>query len=271
MFKRITLILLAVLGLASAGARVRALEFENPGSRRLLKTEAGNHWYYRSRPEKTLTLNVDGISEIELRSFAIARINRPRVIVISDTGRNTYDLIQSDMLDGYRAFAPVKIAVPPGSKTIQILCYERSIYFRAFHTLPPAPKPKAAKAPNLQIRAHGGILSVTHNGTDSDYHVFNPSQSLKFSLNNQRNGIVYVRARLLDRTLPEFELYRNGELVESYEFSLLRTTKYKAVGIDHLTTGMKLELPANNGSSDYELRAVSDHLFLARPLVLRAN
>lgn len=271
MFKRILVILVLALALASIGARFKPLNFENPGNRRLLKTEAGNYWYYRSLPEKTMTLNVDGISSLELRSFGIAKLAKPRVFAIVGGEKTSHDLRLAEQLNGYQIYEPVIISIPGDTKTIQILCYERSIYFRPFYTVTPAPKTKVTKTPNLQVRAHGGILSIAHNGTDSDYHVFNQSQSLKFTLNNKRNGIVYVRARLLDRTLPVFELYRDGELVDTHEFSLMRTTKYKAVGIDHLTIGMKLELPENPGTTNFELRAKSDHLFLGRPLVLKAK
>ena len=90
-------------------------------------------------------------------------------------------------------------------------------------------------------------------------------------MNNGRNAIVYVRARLHDNTLPIFELYRNGELVDSYEFSLQRSTKYKAPGVNYLSIGKKIDLPPNSGTTEYELRAKSDHMFFARPVLLKQN
>ncbi|HOZ01226.1 MAG TPA: hypothetical protein PLG20_05385 [Candidatus Syntrophosphaera sp.] len=252
-------------------AGTKALNFENPGNRRLLKTEAGNYYYYRSLPEKSMTLNVDGISAIELRSFAIENLRKPSFIAVIGKTRTAYDLTLKERLDGYYLYNPVSVPVPKGTKSLEILCYERSIYFRPFHTVTPAPKPKTVKIPNLSVRAHGGVISVTHNGSDSPYYVFNPSQSVKFTLNNKRDAVVYVRARLLDRSLPVFELYRNGKLLQTYEFSLKRTTKYKATGIEYLSVGLKLALPPNTGTAEYELRAKSDHLFMARPVLLKAK
>ncbi|MDZ4121734.1 MAG: hypothetical protein U1C33_04895, partial [Candidatus Cloacimonadaceae bacterium] len=116
---------------------------------------------------------------------------------------------------------------------------------------------------------HAGVMMMAHNASTSEYHSFSPEQALQFELNNSRNAVVYVRARLTDRTLPIFELYKDGELVHTYEFTLKRTTKYKVSGIRHLSVGIKIELPPNSGSSSYELRAVSDHLFLGRPVLIK--
>lgn len=269
MFKRIAVILALALVLTGLLAKTKFLNFDNPGNRRILKNEDGNYWYYRSKPEKSMTLNVDGISEIELRSFAIEKLRNPQVTIITGDEETTYDLELKERLNGFYLYESVFFPIPENTQTIEVLCYQRSIYFRPFYEVVAQPRPK--KLPNLQYKAHGGVMIISHNGTDSDYHVFNPSQSLKFTLNNGRDGIVYVRARLLDRSIPEFELYQDGKLVETYEFSLKRSTKYSAVGIKYLSVGKKVVLPKNNGTSEYELRAKSDHLFFGRPLVLSSK
>lgn len=269
MFKRIIMILALALVFTGICAKTKFLNFDNPGNRRILKNEEGNYWYYRSKPEKSMTLNVDGISEIELRSFAIEKLRKPQVIIIIGDDETTYDLELKERLNGFYLYQPVLIPIPGDTKSIEVLCYQRSIYFRPFYEVVTPPKPK--KLPNLQYKAHGGVMIISHNGTDSDYHIFNPSQSLKFTLNNSKDGIVYVRARLLDRSIPIFELYKDGELIETYEFSLKRSTKYSVVGVRYLSVGKKVVLPANDGTSNYELRAKSDHLFFGRPLVLRSK
>jgi hypothetical protein len=269
MFKRLAVILALGLALTSAVAKVRSLNFENPGNRRLLKTEAGNYWYYRSLPETSMTLNVDGITSIQLRSFGIESLRNPQVVAVFGKVRKTYDLSLRERLDGYYMYNELAIPIPQGTKSMEIICYDRSIYFRAFYTVTPVPKPKVTKPANLVVKAHGGVIDISHNGTVSPYYTFNSSQSLKFTVNNGRNAQIYVRARLLDRTLPVFELYRNGDLVGTYEFSLMRSTKYKATGVNFLTVGKKLELPALAGSAEYELKAASDHLFFGRPVVLK--
>lgn len=270
MYKRLLLILALASGFTFALARTKPLNFENPGNRRLLKTETGSYYYFRSKPEKSMALNVEGISSVELRSFAIEGLRKPQVIAIIDKKSTTYDLALKERLGGFYLFEAANIPIPKGTKTIEILCYSRSIYFRPFHTITEK-KAKPVKPANLVVKAHGGILNVSHNGTNRDYYVFNSSQSLKFDLNNNRAAVVYVRARLLDRNPPVFEVWRDGEMIQTHEFSLKRSSKYKATGIANLSTGLKIELPPTNGKAQYELRANSDHLFLARPVLLKAK
>ncbi len=271
MFKRLMLVLACLAALSAFPAKVRPLNFQNPGNRRLLKTEQGNYWYYRSLPEKSMILNVEGVSTLELRAFGLQELRKPQVITIISRQKKTWDLSLQQRLDGFHLYRELSIPIPAGTQTIEILCYERGIYFRPFHTVGTEPKPKTAKPANLAIGAHGGVITVSHNGTDSPYYVFNTAQGLKFTVNNGREAIVFVRARLLDRSLPVFALYRDGDLLGTHEFTLRRSTKYKAAGVDHLTIGLKLELPPNSGSAQYELRALSDHLFFARPLLLKTG
>ena len=46
-----------------------------------------------------------------------------------------------------------------------------------------------------------------------------PDQPFKFTINNGRNAYVYIRPRLLDRSLPQLGVYVNGELVEVIDFT----------------------------------------------------
>ena len=57
-------IIMILLGLMASLAfaqnyRTRIMDFENPGSRRIRKTEEASHWYYRSLPEKSMTLKTE--------------------------------------------------------------------------------------------------------------------------------------------------------------------------------------------------------------------
>jgi len=272
-FKKILLIpTLTMLLFTALQAKPKALSFDNPGNRRILKNEDGNYYYYRSLPEKSMKLNVKGIDRIELRAFAIEDIKNPQVISIVDKKQTSHKLVLKSRLNGYYLYESTFIPVPQGSKEMEILCYERSIYFRAFWKVPPKPKPVAKKKlPNLSVEAHSGILAMAHNGSSSDYHSFTPDQPLRFTLNNGRSAVIYVRARLLDRSLPVFEVYVNGELAQTHEFNLKRSTTYSVSGIRHLSIGKKVVLPANKGKAVIELRAKSDHLFLGRPVLLKAN
>ena len=264
LFVLVTILLLA-LGLA-AQSKAKTLTFNNPGSRRLLKTEKGNFYYYRSLPEKSMTVNCKGIKTVELRSFAIEALRRPQVIITIGKDSKTYDLSLESRLEGFYLYQPLFIPIPAGTESISILSYSRSIYLRPFYTPAPKPKPKT-KQPNMLITEHAGTIQISHNSTVSDYYSFTGKQSLRFTINNNRKGIAYIRVRLLDRSVPQFELYHNGKLVETHEFSLKRTTQYKAPGVSSLSVSKKINLASGNG--DYELRAKTNHLFFARPLILK--
>jgi hypothetical protein len=113
------------------------------------------------------------------------------------------------------------------------------------------------------------VVSVQHNSSSTDYYSFMPDQPFKFTINNGRNAYVYIRPRLLDRSLPQLGVYVNGELVEVIDFTYKRTTKYHSQGINNLGIAKKIVLPENTNSTNYELRALSDHLFLAKPVLLK--
>lgn len=265
------LIALLLMAISASGqtVRTRLMNFENSGNRRILKTEKVNHWYYRSLPEKALRLNVEGVERVQLRSFGIEALRKPQIIVIIDKQRTPYNLTLNSRLNGYFMYQDIEFDIPAGSKTIEVLCYQRSIYMRAFQMITVKAKVKKVVTPSLELKAHAGMIEMKHNSTTSEYYSFNATQPLKFQINKARNGIVYIRARLNDRSLPVFTLYKDGAKVESYEFSLARTSKFSATGVRYLTIGKKLNLPINDNSSEYELRADSDHMFMARPLLLK--
>lgn len=92
MFKRLIFVLACLAALTAVQARVKPLSFENPGNRRLLETGAGKYWYYRSLPEKSMTLNVEGVSSVQLRSFGLDNLRKPQVLTIIGKDKKTWDL-----------------------------------------------------------------------------------------------------------------------------------------------------------------------------------
>ncbi len=272
MTKRHYLILLfclvSLIWAAPAKGRYKALTFLNPGTKRVLKTETGNYFYYRSLPEKSLSLDTTGISKLELRSFSTEIIKKPEVIIITGKQRSSYPLTFKAVSGSYRIYEPLSIPIPEGSKEIQVLCYDSHIYYRAYNVLAPKPA-KPVKLKNLVIKAHAGAMTIHHNGSSSDYYSLLPAQPLKFSLNNGRDAYIFVRPRLLDRETPKLGIFVNGDLIETLEFNLKRTTKYHVQGINNLGISKKVQLPDNKGSSEIELRALSEHLFLAKPVLVK--
>ncbi|MDY0299806.1 MAG: hypothetical protein RBQ66_08295 [Candidatus Cloacimonadaceae bacterium] len=267
-------IIMILLGLVASLAfaqnyRTRIMDFENPGSRRIRKTEEASHWYYRSLPEKSMTLKTEDVKRIQLRSFGIEKLRKPSIIIVINKVETPYNLTLKEFKNGYYLYEDLEFDVPAGTKSLEVLCFQRSIYMRAFEMYKPKPKPKTLRKPSRQITAHAGMIDLTHNGSSSEYYSFNQAQPFKFTLNNSRDCVVYLRARLTDRSLPSFSLYHNGEKVESYEFSLARTTKFNAQGVRHLTISKKIELPENANSSNYEFRADTDHMFMARPVFIK--
>jgi hypothetical protein len=271
MIKKTSILILFCLIAIAAFAqnyRTRIMDFENPGSRRIRKTENGNHWYYRSLPEKTMTLNSKGVERIQIRSFSIENLRKPQIFILIGKERTSFELKLAERLNGYYIYEDIEFDVPAGTGKVEVLCYQRSIYMRAYEMEEIKPKIKPVRVPNRQVHAHAGMIDLNHNSSSSEYYTFNPAQAFRFTHNNAKNGVLYVRARLTDRSLPKFSLWHNGRKVDDYEFSLARSTKYSAQGIRYLSIGMKLDLPENADSSEYELRADSDHLFLARPVIL---
>ncbi len=246
-------------------AKTAPMTFDNPGTKRLLKSEAGNYYFYRSLPEKTMQLNVKNLDKIEVRAFSTKSIAKPKVIVIIGKQKTSYDLILDKTLNKYTLYQSISVAVPKGTESIEILCYDRSIYLRSFYTV--APKPKPVKLPNLKILAHGGMMSLAYEKKASSYYTCDSEHQMKFEVNNKRNAIMYVRAKLTDRSIPTFDLYQDGKMIKRYQLPTKRTSKYKVAGITHLSTGMRIDLPANSGSSVFELKSISGHLILVKPVI----
>lgn len=269
--KHILILLMLALVVLSAPAseaiRYKPLEFVNPGNRRLLRSDAGNFYFYRSLPEKSMSLTVNGMESLQIRTVSTEQVRKPRVIVIVNRQRTTYDLKQSAKSGNLYVYEPIDIAINGKPEKIEILCYDSQIYFRVFERIVPKPRPQLL--PTLQVLEHGGIMLLSHNSHSSEYYSFEPGQILRFNVNNKRTAVIYVRARLTDRSIPVFDLYRNNELVERIELSTARTGKYTVAGITHLTVGRKIELIEQDGNAQYTLRPVSEHLFIARPVILR--
>ncbi|HNX37133.1 MAG TPA: hypothetical protein PKI15_02130 [Candidatus Cloacimonadota bacterium] len=267
--RHIITLIIAVLVLSLAGQTLpkqKVLNFVNPGNRRLLKTANGNFYFFRSLPEKSMSLDVKGLDKIQLRSFAIESLKKPQVVITINKKSVTYDLALAEKLNGFDLYQPLELTIPDKTETITVLCYSRSVYFRAFYTIKPKPKAKV-KLPSLQLVEHAGMIKIERDSKASDYYSFTPQQELRFNLNNNRKADVYVRARLLDATIPVFELYYKGKLINTYDFTIKRTTQYKATGVTSLSIGKKITLDMGNG--EYVLKAKSNHMFFARPVVLK--
>jgi len=93
MHKHFISVLLIILGinllLAQTVNRYKVLPFDNPGTKLLLKTEAGNYYYYRGLPERPLILNTTGVEKIELRSFSKEAVRKPEIVTIINKQRKT--------------------------------------------------------------------------------------------------------------------------------------------------------------------------------------
>lgn len=272
MYKKLAVLMILAISVIvslSGVAKIKTIPmtFENPGSKRLLKSDAGNYYYFRSLPEKAMKLNVKNLESIQVRSFATKSISKPQFTILIGKQKQVYQLVADKTVNNYTVYRTVDVTIPKGTETLELLCYDRSMYFRSFYTV--LPKPKVVKLPSLKVLAHGGLMTLTHETKTSQYYTLDTDHNMKFEINNGRKAVVYVRAKLIDRSIPTIDLYQNGQMVKRYQLSTKRTSKYKIAGISHLSTGLKIDLPTSDANSMFELRSVSGHLILAKPVVLK--
>ncbi|MFB3844823.1 MAG: hypothetical protein ACE14O_03610 [Candidatus Cloacimonadaceae bacterium] len=265
------LILLFIM-LAITGAAVlqwKPLPFINPGSRRLLKTGAGNYYFYRSLPEKSMLVDVSGLSYVEIRAIAKTKVKNPYFILKYAGKRKVEELKVFSVSQEYQVYQPVRIDIPEGVKQLELICYNRNIYFRVFK--PFTPQPKKTKVPALQILSRNKTYNLQNNKTSSVYYSFNPDTDFTFQINKGKAFTLYVRANLEDETIPVFALYENGKMINQYTLTGKQTNTYYAEGLTHLTIGKKLEFPSADKITRYELKAVTPHTFIAKVVLRKEN
>jgi hypothetical protein len=271
-FTNASILLLIILSLALTGAATikwKPLTFENPGSKRMVKASSGNYYYFRSLPEETLILNVKDLAAIEIRTVSKIKVSSPQFILMYEGKRVTYDLKTLALSEKFHVFEPVKITLPPGLTQIELLCYDRNIYFRAF--IPVTVQVKKAKVPALKINGSYRAHEVAGASSKHPYYAFTESTPFSYQVRAGLIHTVYVRAELTSKDKPMFGLYEDGKLIKKYELALKRSNTYKTEGINNLTIGRKLDFPVQDKTKTYELRALTDHLFLARPVIRKAK
>lgn len=268
----VILIILSVLVSAAVTVKWKPMPFDNPGSKRILKSETGNYFYFRSLPEQNMLLDVKDVTTLEIRSMSKAKVTNPNFILHNNGKKTVYRLefkaLQQSGSNQYWIYEPIRITLPPNLIQLELTCYSRDIYFRAFKAVTIVPKPKL---PPLQIQAHAGAYDLTSGSAKSRYYAFNESTSFSFQVNKGRPFALYVRAELTGRDTPVFAIYKDGKLSKQIKLSTKRSNSYKVEGILNLTIGRKVEFPATDKLARYELRPVTPHLFLAKPVILKSG
>ncbi|MFO7659812.1 MAG: hypothetical protein R6V77_02765 [Candidatus Cloacimonadaceae bacterium] len=265
----VTLILTAVLSLSAVALRWKPMTFDNPGTRRLLKTSTGNYYFYRSLPEKSMYLDIRDLTAVEIRAISKAPVKNPQFIIKSDNQRVVYDLKLIAVSDEYQIYEPIRITLPPGLTRLELICYYSSIYFRAFQ--PVTVQSKKPKVPSLKIIDSAGDYTLKRESHQSKYFGFNEKQSLTFQVNQGFPFTLYIRAQLKDREIPIVGLYEDGKLIKKITLSQKRTNTYSVEGIPHLTIGKREDFYAREKVMTYELKALSGHLFIAKPLIRKTK
>lgn len=265
-----TLLTLAasLLLMGQASVRWKPMPFDNPGTKRILKTEKSSVYYYRSLPEKGMIINVKDIQAIEIRAIAKSKVTKPQFVIKYNDKKTSYDLKFFSASVAYQVYEPVRITMMPGAKQVELICYDRDIYFRAYK---PITIQKKISVPPLKILKQAGNLNLANNTSIQQYYSFNAKTPLSFQVNKGRAFSLYVRAQLTEKKAPVFGIYRNGELVDKISLSTKRSKSYTAEGITHLTIGKKLVYPVQDKIAIYELRAMTDNLFIARPVILKSK
>lgn len=265
----VTLILTVVLSLSAVALRWKPMTFDNPGTRRLLKTATGNYYFYRSLPEKSMYLDIRDLTAVEIRAISKAPVKNPQFIIKSDNQRVTYDLKLIAVSDEYQIYEPIRITLPPGLTRLELICYYSNIYFRAFQ--PVTVQSKKPKVPSLKIIAGADDYYLEHEGKQSKYYGFNEKQNLSFQVNKGLPFTLYIRAQLKDREVPVVGLYEDGKLIKKITLSQKRTNTYSVEGIPHLTIGKREDFYAREKIMTYELKALSGHLFIAKPIIRKTK
>jgi hypothetical protein len=267
----LTILILIIVAVAINGAVVlkwKPMLFENPGSKRLVKDSTGSYYFFRSQPEKTLLVNVKDLNSIEIRVVSKAKISNPQFSLIYENKQFKYDLKLLSVSEKFQVFAPVKVTLPAGLTQVELLCFDRNIYFRAF--MPIEVKPKI-RIPALKITSRTKEYDIAGPAASHKYYAFTESTAFAFQIRQGVAYTLYVRAQLTSKDKPVFGLYEDGKLVGKYEFPIRSTNTYKMDGVIHLTIGKKLDFPAQNKLTRYELKALSGHMFIARPVIRKVK
>jgi hypothetical protein len=257
-------IAISILFVGQATVRLKALAFDNPGSRRLLKTEKSSVFYYRSLPEKSMYINATGMQAVEIRAIAKTKVDKPQLIVKVNGKKTVYDLKFLSASVEYQIYEPIRLSLAPGTKQVELISYNRNIYYRAFNIVTIPPK---VKTPALKILSRNVEYILASQSHKEKYYGVKVTAPLSFQVNKNKAFSLYVRAQLTEKQVPVFDLYKDGKLIDKVTLSLKRTKSYNIVGIEHLTIGKKLDFPAQTSIAKYELRPVTDHLFIARPVI----
>lgn len=261
-------IALSLLLMGQANVRWKAMTFDNPGSKRLLKTDKSSVYYYRTLPEKGMLLNVADTKAIEIRAFAKDKTSKPQFVLKYNDKRTVYDLKFFSASVNYRIFEPVRITLMPGVKQVELICYDRNTYFRAFK---PVTIQKKTVTPPLKIINSAGSVMLSGSTSKKQYYTFKENVPFSFQINKGKAFELYVRAQMTEKKVPVFGLYKNGELVQKVSLSMKRTKSYTSEGVTHYTIGKKMEFPALDKIAVYELRAMTDNLFIGRPVIKKTK
>lgn len=259
------LTVLTALSFATASLRWKPMNFDNPGSKRLLKATPGSYFFYRSLPEKSMLINVKNSSTIEIRAFSNIKLEKPVFYLKYADQKATYDLKLLSVNAQYQVYEPVRITLPPGVKQLELLCYNRNTYFRAFE--PIQIQKKKPPTPSLLISSFLAKTPLLNNAQQSVYYSFDATKPLTFQVKKGKVCHLYYRGQITDKSIPAFSIHKDGVLLGNYKVSAKRTNTYKVEGFKHLSTGKILELPATDKTVSYELRATTKHVLIAKPVI----
>ncbi len=267
----LTLLALAIslLFMGQTSVRWKTMMFGNPGSKRLLKTEKSSVFYYRSLPEKGMLLDVQDVQAIEIRAIAKSKVDRPQFVLKYNDKKTTYDLKLFSASVNYQVYEPVRISLMPGVKQVELICYDRNVYFRAFKPITIQKKNKYV--PSLQILKHAGQIFLSSSTSKKQYYTFKENTPLTYQINKGKAFSLFVRAQLVEKKPAVFGIYRDGELINKVTLSTKRTKTYTSEGITHLTIGKKIDYPAMDKIAKYEIRALTDNLFIAKPVIRKTK
>lgn len=269
LFQLAILILLIISSFAAASVKWKAMMFDNPGTKRFLKTDKGGIYFFRSLPEKSMFINTTGLTVIELKAIGTDKVNKPGFTIKYGDKRVNYDLKLQSVSAQYQVFEPIRLTLPPDTKQLELISYNRNLYYRAFK--PETIQKKKVVVPPLKIISKAGEYNLKSPTGEHKYYAAKDSLIFAFNINKGRAFSLYIRAELTGKQVPVVGLYQDGQLVQKIPLTLKRTGTYASTGLMNLTTGKKMDFAPKNKLIRYELRPITGHLFLARPVIKKTR
>jgi hypothetical protein len=243
-----------------------AQKFTEKGTRRLIDKDQRKVFYYRSEKGKDLVISNPAAGEYTLKAVTKTQESVINLEIKIDGKAQIVSLAQIGFNDRYVFFRDYVLTIPKNTKEIRILTENRNAYFRffkkAFLTLsddPIAVKPSKA----------AGKLVVSDTDSDSEYYMADQLNEVRFDVDGEFDAYFYVRSAIVSNQKPAFDIYRNGELVQTESIELKKSGTFHTKGYECLSIGRKINLLTVPGKNSFRIVPQNSNPILVRIMKIR--